>query len=794
MSPTASSVQGQRVADSPELSHPKRSATEHNPVELQNMAARQLSPELVSLIHHVELNESGWWRKAVGQMVRAVLWKRGTPATFAELAQALKDDAGVPMAEEVLERQLESLQSQGAVLRMPGPNYKLTVKAADELSAAHEKATGEQTRCRTHFLASCATHTPTLASEKIWGEFTKALQSAVRVTGANLFHLIADGNLERDVDWLTEFLGKFGAENREGLRLVLKDFFARDNRDCRNQVLRLLNAHFFAEAAQLRPETLQLIEGSNKKRTIKVVLDTNFVFSALKLDGNPGNDSALSLLELAKRSSKHLEIKLYVLPETLDEAKTSLMEHLRKSQRIRTTAAINSAALTQPLPSVVRQFFNAASKSPGLTADVYFKPYIEDLRTILRDKGIFVLEAHSTVYRSSQAVIDDVLDEQKRENQELPETKRKGYERLMHDMVLWHAVNDRRDATTDSPFDVEYWAVSMDWRLIHFDRQKRNSKATRLPVVLHASNLVQLVLFWVPRSAELDDTLVDSLRLPLLFESFSPEDEEATVKVLTTISRFENLEDFPESTVHNLLANQALRGRLMSVDATNERAFELVRDELLTIHHDAVYTLDKSQIELARTAEELAEERRQRSATDDKLQQAGEQSSAAEERAKEAERQMREALQRAQDAETSLVTREQTLSAQVKASEENAAKARTALTRLKYTTGVLAAPAIGGPAVGVWAYSQLPTLFSGLAAMSMPSIVALSAAVALAPLAGTAALSPWLTNRYPALQNWRVSSVVNFVGRKFVLAPLALGASTITQNGFWETVKSSIGF
>jgi hypothetical protein len=765
------------------------------------MAARQLSPELVSLIHHVELNESGWWKKAVGQMIRAVLWKRRTPATFAELAKALQDDAGVPLAEDVLERQLELLQGQGVVLRMPGPNYKLTLKASDELTAAHENASEEQTRCKAHFVASCGAHAPDLAVEKVWAEFTKALQSAVRVTGANLFHLIADGNLERDVDWLSEFLGKFGSDHREGLRLVLKDFFDKDNRDCRNQVLRLLNAHFFAEAAQLRPETLELIEGSNKKRTIKVVLDTNFIFSALKLHDNRGNDSALSLLELAQRSSKYLDIKLYVLPETLDEAKIALMDHLRKSERIRTTAAISAAALSQPLPSVVRQFFNAAAKSPGLTAEVYFKPYIDDLRTILREKGVSVLEAHSSVYRIRQDVIDDVLDEQMREDQELPEAKRKGYERLMHDMVLWHAVNDRRSQTTDSPFEVEYWAVSMDWRLIHFDRRKRNQRVTPLPVVLHASNLVQLVQFWVPRSPELDDSLVDSLRLPLLFESFSPEDEEATVKVLTTISRFENLEDFPESTVRSLLANQALRGRLTAVDASNDRAFELVREELLTLHHDAVDSLGRKQSELANANLVLADERRLRSAADLALENANQQHTAAEERAAKAEELHREAEDQRLAAEAraasdaaAFASREQALTLQLQATADEALKARTAVTRGKYTAGVLAAPTVGGAAVGVWAYSQLPVLFSSMASLTTPGMLAMATAAGLVPLAGTAALSPWLTSRYPALQNWRVSSAVNFVGKKLVVGPVLLAGSTITQNGFWETVKGFLGF
>src|SRR3546814_359536 len=133
----------------------------------------------------------------------------------------------------------------------------------------------------------------------------------------------------------------------------------------------------------------------------------------------------------------------------------------------------------------------------------------------LEGKGIKILDANPARYNVRQDVIDDVLSEMDREVAELPEPKRKGYETLLHDAVLWHAVKDRRSDNDHSPFDVVYWAVTVDWRLINFDRQKRASKGSGLPLVLHPSSLIQLIQFWIPRSAELDVVLVDSLRLSL---------------------------------------------------------------------------------------------------------------------------------------------------------------------------------------------------------------------------------------------------------------------------------------
>ncbi|WJJ93756.1 hypothetical protein [Neopusillimonas aromaticivorans] len=86
-------------------------------------------------------------------------------------------------------------------------------------------AVAEQESCNQQFLRFCEQHCPSLDAEVVWKEFSRALHSAIHVTGANLYHLLADGTLERDVDWLASFLSKFnGEEEKEGLRNVLEAF------------------------------------------------------------------------------------------------------------------------------------------------------------------------------------------------------------------------------------------------------------------------------------------------------------------------------------------------------------------------------------------------------------------------------------------------------------------------------------------------------------------------------------------------------------------------------------------
>ncbi|KRP41114.1 hypothetical protein [Pseudomonas poae] len=303
------------------------------------MANRQLSPDIVALIHHVELNESGWWKKGVSQIVKGVLWKNhGAALGLNALHDAIRAEApGALGSDDELERQLNNLRDQGTVSILPGPAYKLTERAFNDLSVQAAAAHAEQDACEADFIVTCREHCPTLDPNLVWKDFTEALSRAIRVSGANLFRLLVGGKLQNDFDWLHNLFHKVDADNREGLRKVLMFFFNPGNQVCRSQILRFMTAYFFAEATRLNPETLAAINQARKVKTIKVVLDTNFLFSVLQLHDNPADAAALSLVDLAHKSNGKLDIKLYVLPSTLEEAKRVLIAQLHIIERIRVT-------------------------------------------------------------------------------------------------------------------------------------------------------------------------------------------------------------------------------------------------------------------------------------------------------------------------------------------------------------------------------------------------------------------------------------------------------------------------
>jgi hypothetical protein len=762
---------------------------------------RQLSPEIVSLIHHVELNESGWWKKAVGQVIKGVLWKAVQPQNVNEIKAGLKRELGVTLDASTLQKQLDLLVSQSAAVRIQKNDaFKLTENTRQELTLAHERVTAEQETCRKSFLSDCSQFCPDLSSEEVWNFFSKSLSDAVQVAGANLYHLLSDGDLDKEADWLSSFLSRFPTQV-EGLRKVLSAFFSPGNHVCRNQVLRLLTAHFFAEATQLRPETISMVEGIRNKRVIKVVLDTNIIFSILQLHDNPADDSAHTLLDISSHNSQKLEVKFYVLPGTLEEAQKTIASQMQLVKNIRVTNAMANAALSHPLPSIARKFFTAARGSVGLTAEAYFQPYIEDLRTILMGKNIHVLDAHPSIYNMRQDVIDDVLEEQEREEREVPEARRKGYETLLHDVVLWHVIKDRRGDDSSTPFDVEYWAVSIDWRLMTFDKKKRSLYDSKLPLVLPPSSLLQLIQFWIPRNAALEEGLIDSLRLSLYFQQFDPVDERATIRVLESISRFENVADFPESTLKLVLANQVLRGRLSEASASNDEVFQLVRDELLIEHNRALDLLGQVNGNLAASEASLQAERASNAESQRMLADSIRELSDAKRRAQETElkaaddesHRIADANRRAEEAEHKAANAEAArLLQETEHQSQLATAAKEFQLKNRFLLVYLALPIVLGIALGVLAYFSAvarPSLFS-----HTWSIWVITVSVTLFPFSLACLFTQYYIEKHPSLSVWLPSRVAAQIGKKAIAAPILAGGGAIFQGGVWDGVKAIIGW
>lgn len=161
--------------------------------------------------------------------------------------------------------------------------------------------------------------------------------------------------------------------------------------------------------------------------------------------------------------------------------------------------------------------------------------------------------------------------------------------------------------------EASYWLVTLDFQLLGFDSFKHRGRASYVPVCIHPTVLVQLLQLWLPRDAKVDEAMINSLR-PMLPHDFDPDAED----VLSSLSRYENVDDLGEDTISEILMNQALRQR-MRAEKDIERQTRLVKDAIIEHAEHTKEALKRAQAEKEALAATLLNEQSRRDRLADEL-------------------------------------------------------------------------------------------------------------------------------------------------------------------------------
>jgi hypothetical protein len=547
------------------------------------MLTSPLPPEIVSLIHHVELNKADWWKRGMQSLILGILWIVGKSMTIRQLIEALSKEYAIGLDQAKAQDHLRELCTLGSVVCLPDGTFKVAEQSLREFEADLKECDDLRGRVKAVFEQALAHHCPSLNPEDTWRTFIdRVLLPMIRAMGARTYELISRSTVEFErVTPFLDFLDEFPAETRGELRSAIINFLDPRNADVRSFTLGYLNAYFFLEASNLSDDTLRGISQlCVQKPSFKILVDTNFLLSILGLHENPSNEAALALLALIHRLSPYASIQLYAFPLTLDETRNVLSAYRESLKNVRFTPALAEVASQTEISGIARKYVQEAAKTARpIRAEDYFDPYIKDLIRILRSKGVEFFDADIEGYRARQDVLDDVVQRLEFEQQRYGD-RAKDYKGLLHDMVLWHFVHDKRPMRVDSPLQCEYWVVTVDFRFLGFDAFKRRRIPGQMPVCMHPSALIQMLQFWSPRTSEFEEAVLGSLRLPFLFRRFDVEAERITIRILQALSRFENVDDLSKETIADVLVNEALRQRL-SGERDIERQVELVKEALV---------------------------------------------------------------------------------------------------------------------------------------------------------------------------------------------------------------------
>src|SRR6266478_2522520 len=598
------------------------------------MAPSPLPPELVSLIHYTELNKSGWWNKSIQQLILSAIWLTGKNLTDSSLTRTLADSFHINIDSQRVKAQCEQLVRSGSLVRLPSGELKISEASKksleEELRQAEELTAKTKAKFDEVFQKSC----PMLDASEQWTIFhTRFLLPLVREIGARTYQLISGSQLDLEATArLPEFLSAYPVHHHQGLRNAIINFLDPSDDNVRGFVLRQLNAYFCLEASSLEQTTIDLLmQSMEHPPAFKIFVDTNFLFSFLDLHENPSNEAAKSLVKLTKQLEGRALCKFYVSAETLDEFKRVVRAQQDFLHGLVLPANLAHAALEMDLSAIAQRFveFSKGAGQP-IYAEAYFRPYLSDLIPTLRGKQVELFNESMKPFSMRQDVIDDILQQQRHERRRYGDNA-KSYEQLRHDVVLWHFVTEKRPVRVESPVEATFWIVTVDYHFLGFDLYKRADQDASIPVCLHPTSLIQLLQFWLPRTQEFEEAILDSLRLPLLFQEFDSSAERVTVRILETLARFEKVEQLSTSVVGNILVNQALRQEI-ALEPDIQKQVDLVRGALVEENEKARKHLERASEEKERLTLEVSDKNREIDELKAKLAEQGEQTRSLEEK------------------------------------------------------------------------------------------------------------------------------------------------------------------
>lgn len=542
----------------------------------------QLSRETVSLLQHIELNKAGWWDKTIHRLVIAVVWIMNEPPNIEDIQWELKTTFKLSLSLSKLNSVLSSLKTQKMVIRLPSDTYRI----APEQRVLFEQdiATSEEVeiKAKETFFKLIAKVSEKLESDEVWNIFEHDfLAPLIKQVGANAYRLVAGEKMSIDESLADKFLTSFPPEFHTKLRTLVASFIDPKNKEVCAHISRMLHARFCVEASGLPEGVLEKLNSSiGKQIHFRMFVDTNFLFSLLELHENPSNDSAKELLDLISQLKGKPHIELVISPATIEEAKSSIAYTMAQLDGLPAGHNFSQAALQAKFSGMAIRFLTERIRRNGmLTPKDWFQPYLNNFLTIARNKDIEIFNEKLDRYSTRQDVVDDILVVREYEKKR-PEYMRKSYQKIEHDIVLWHLVNDKRPAYIESPLDVKDWILTVDFRFIGFDEHKQKLSQSKVPICIHPTAFIQFLQFWVPRTKEFEEAMLGSLRLPFLFQEFDAEGEKTSLKILKGIGLFADSEELSQDTITHVMFNDALRSRLKTEQA-DETEIALIRDALV---------------------------------------------------------------------------------------------------------------------------------------------------------------------------------------------------------------------
>ena len=220
--------------------------------------ASRLSKEVAALVHHVELNRSGWWDKVVQRLVLAAVWLSDHPPSTDEINKTLLHEFKLSLTHEKLRAALSSLEKQDLLVVLEDTRYRIPDSQRAVFEQDIEAAEKVESDAREFFCKLGGELCAGLDAHIVWNTFgSEFLSPLVKEVGANAYHLITGESLRADQNLVDYFLKKFKSDHHPGLRELITKFLDPKKEEVRAHISRMLHARFCVEASGLPEATIK---------------------------------------------------------------------------------------------------------------------------------------------------------------------------------------------------------------------------------------------------------------------------------------------------------------------------------------------------------------------------------------------------------------------------------------------------------------------------------------------------------------------------------------------------------
>ena len=433
--------------------------------------------ELAAIVHHIELNQAGWWDKAMQRIFLASVWLTDK-STNSKLRETFRSEFGLTISSVKVESIADTLETQNLLIRLPNGTFRIPDDRRSILEAEIVEAEESARNAQEYFFKLVKELSEELDPHEMWDAFDSiVLTPLIQETGANAYKLIAGEEVEVSEGLIDKFQSSYRTITRGQLVGIITRFLDPNHEATRSYVSRMLHATFCVQASGLPESVIEKLSNSiGKQIQFRLFVDTNFLFSILDLHDNPSNSIANELKDLISSMNLNIKVRLYVTSRTIKETKHSLLAAKSRLAGLPKGTNFNVAVSHAGFSGLDARFVEARTrKSGGLSPEDWFGPYLSNTVLLARRKGVDLFSEKLDQYATRQDVVDDIMNELEIEARKGP--RRKNYETIEHDVILWHLVDDKRPSYVESPIDAKDWILTLDRRLIGFDERKRKASA-----------------------------------------------------------------------------------------------------------------------------------------------------------------------------------------------------------------------------------------------------------------------------------------------------------------------------